>query len=231
MAIDLIPRRFYTTESENSTLVSRIFVPNCINDTRLEGTSCSEDSESTACRGDTEAPTSPRSNDGNNNAVTRRVHFRKSRRLTSDDYVSTEENILPVGLKTSCEHLADLVAAEIDLEIYGFCNPHIIRGLVPKRFLPSLVTFRDKCGRLKNTPDVPPDIPQLSPTSSVSAPPDIAVLLRQFAARADLELQKQNSKGLETNYTKNYTREFEKDKKQENRIVVCSNCGCYSWAK
>lgn len=223
MAIDLIPRRFYTTESEDSTLVSRIFVPNCINDTRLEGTSCNEDSESTAFRSDTEAPTSPRSNDGNN-VVTRRVHFRKSRRLTSDDYVSTEKDILPVALKTSCEHLADLVAAEIDLEIYGFCNPDIIRGLVPERFLPSLVTFKDKCSRSKNTHD----IPQLSPTSSVSAPPDLAVLLGQFAARAGLELQKQNSRELETNIK---TQEFEKDEKRENRIVVCSNCGCYSWAK
>ena len=222
MAIDLIPRRFYTTESENSTLVSRIFVPNCISETRVEGTSFNEDS--TAFRDVTDARTSPRSSYGSISAPMRRANFRQSRRLTSNDFVYSEKDILTDGLSTSCEHLSDLVAAEIDLEIYGFCNPNIIRGLVPERFLPSLVTFRDKCGRWKNTPDIHP----LSPTSTLSATPDLAVLFRQLAARATLELQEQNSKELEVDAK---TQEFEKGEQlRANRIVVCSNCGCFSWA-
>ena len=222
MAIDLIPKRFYTTESENSTLVSRIFVPNCISETRVEGTSFNEDS--TAFRDVTDAPISPRSSYESISAPARRVHFRQSRRLTSHDFVSTEKDILTDNRSTSCEHLSDLVAAEIDLEIYGFCNPNIIRGLVPERFLPSLVTFRDKCGRWKNTPDIHP----LSPTSTLSATPDLAVLFRQLAARATLELQEQKSKESEVN-TK--TQELEKGEQlRANKIVVCSNCGCFSWA-
>jgi hypothetical protein len=221
MAIDFIPSRFYTSASEDSTLVSRAFVPNCVTDSKLEET-FTEDSESANARSEIGAPTSPRSLDGNNNTLKTRLSFGRNGRLTSDDVV-TEQNDLRGGLKTSCEHLSHMVAAETDLETFGFCNPSILTGLVPERFLPSLVEFNDKCPRSKNTPD----ILQHSPTFTDSTPPDIGELLRQFAARAGLKLQKE--KGLETSVQ---ALESETDgKRRESKIVMCSNCGCYNWAE
>ncbi len=214
MAIDFIPRRFYTSASENSTLVSRMFVPN-VNDTQLEETPFTEDAESADARSDVGSPTPLRLLDGNNNTPVTRLPLKRNGRLTSDDFVSEQKN-----LTTSCEHLSEMVDAEKNLEIYGFCNPRVLRGLVPERFLPSLVVFKDKCARSKNASHVL----QNSLISTSSTPPDINGLLRRLAGRAGWK----SKKGLDTSVQEV---DGETDKGRENKIVVCSNCGCYSWAR
>ena len=214
MAVDFIPRRFYTIASEDQTLVSRVFVPSCVNYSR------SEDSESTSSRSEVGSPSSPRSLDGDNITTRTRLPSKRTGRLTSDDF-GPEQNSQP-GLKTSCEHLSDMVEAEKDFELFGFCNPRTFDGLVPERFLPSLVEFKDRCAQSSKTHGILPN-PLIS---TVSSPPGIHVVLRQLAGRAGWKLQ--NGEGLETSVQE---LERESDQRRENKIVVCSNCGCYSWDK
>ena len=218
MAIDFIPRRFYTIGSEEHTLVSRVFVPNCVNDTRFEESSFTDDSESTSERSEVGSPGSPRSLDGNYATSLTRLSSGRNGRLTSDDFVSEQSN-QPGGLKMTCEHLSDMVEAEKQFEIFGFCNPRSFNGLVPERFLPSLVEFKDKCARSNRTHD----ILENSLISTAFSPPDINRPFWQLAGRESRGLQKE---GLETSAQ---GLERESDVRRENRIVVCSNCGCYSW--
>ena len=220
MAIDFIPKRFYTIGSEEHTLVSRVFVPNCVNDTRFEESSFGDDSESTGERSEVGSPSSPRSLDGNSSTTITRLSSNRNGRLTSDDFVS-EQNNQPGGLKVSCEHLSDMVEAEKHFETFGFCNPHTFNGLVPERFLPSLVEFKDKCARSNKKHG----ILQNSLISTASSPPHINRPFWQLAGRAWRRLQKE---GLEPSVQ---GLERESDLRRENKIVVCSNCGCYSWDK
>jgi hypothetical protein len=115
-----------------------------------------------------------------------------------------------------------MVEAEKDFELFGFCNPRTFDGLVPERFLPSLVEFKDRCAQSSKTHGILPN-PLIS---TVSSPPGIHVVLRQLAGRAGWKLQ--NGEGLETSVQE---LERESDQRRENKIVVCSNCGCYSWDK
>ena len=220
MAIDFIPKRFYTIGSEDYTLVSRVFVPSCVDDTKFEESSFTDDSESMSERSEVGSPSSPRSLDGNNATSLTRLPSSRNGRLTSDDFIS-EQNSQPGRLKMSCEHLSDMVEAEKHFETFGFCNPRTCNGLVPERFLPSLVEFKDKCARSNKTHD----ILQNSLISTASSSANIKRQLWQLAGRAGRGLQKE---GLESS-AQGLIRES--DRKRENRIVVCSNCGCYSWDK
>ena len=211
-----VPKRFYSTWSEHNTLVSRLFVLNCIDESEAEESLFNEHSKSVNIRQKVGSPTSPRSLDGNNNRSTRLPSLSPARngRLTSDDFVSEESNQLG-GLKTSCEHLSDMVAAEADLEIYGFCSPRILKGLVPERFLPSLQIFRSNLTSSNNTTD----IHQYSLVSTTTGSADIERLVKRFSGCPNVELQ--NEKGCTRNSLK----------RPNSKVVVCSNCGCYSLDK
>lgn len=222
MTVDLIPERFYTASSENSTLVSRLFVPNSVNDITSEKTKCIDDTESGSVGASETYPTSVRTLDVKNNTKKARPPLRRSHRLTSDDFIS-EKNPL-AGRKTSCEHLSQMTAAENDLELFGFCDPRTIKGLVPERFLPSLVTFKDKVPPLSRR-----DINQNSLESPVSGPPYLNWLLRRFTG--DLAGWKLPTPEESDMGTSVQSQECETEQRRENKISVCSNCGCYVWAK
>lgn len=221
MAIDLIPERFYTASSEGSTLVSRLFVPNCASNITSEKTS-TNDTESGRVGASQTYSTSVRKLDVNHNTKRKRSPLLRSHRLTSDDFIS-EQNQL-ASLKTSCEHLSEMTSAENDLELFGFCDPRAIKGLVPERFLPSLVTFRDKVSLLSRH-----DINQISLVSPVSGPPYLNWLFRQFTGDlAGWKLPTTRESGLVTSVQ---SQECKTKQRRESKISVCSNCGCYIWAK
>lgn len=223
MAINFIPRRFYTDACENSTLVSRAFIDASTKPSTKQDW-FSDESESENIWQEIEAPMSPRTLSWNDNSIynvtmkTKRQLGRKSR-LTSDEFVS--ERSYAKGKPYSCGHLSDMVEAERELEAFGFCNPRMLYGLVPNRFVPSLVTFRGKLPVFQNTSE----ILQSSLLTNTCGPPDVGRIARQFARRAAL------SKRQETSVQELETRNAENDQNWENAmIVVCPNCGCYSWA-
>ena len=224
----IIPRRFYTTLSEDSTLVSRLFVPKCIDNSNLEESPFGQVTKSGHVRqnvGDLRTkPTSPPTTDWNNNASIKRRRSSKKKRLTSDGFISKQSD--RGGLNITCEHVSELDEAETDLELYGFCDARFVNGLVPERFLPSLVTFKDKVCPTKNTSRILQD----SLESPISDAPDLNGLVRQLAGWESQGTAERGTRerGAPTSAQTSHSGTVETQKK---KIVACSNCGCYMWDK
>ena len=83
--------------------------------------------------------------DGNNNVQKTSPSFSAWRSpVTLDDFLSAQCKSVNKYPRLSCGHLADMTCAEEKLTKLGFCDFNCTKGLVPTRFLPSLVAFSER---------------------------------------------------------------------------------------